>query len=411
MRPVAVVHAGTTRVNIVPSRRPHSKDQRYTGPKAQVTSSLTAAIADVVLCSGLLARSPTDPERVAPAFVIVPYAALGFALLLARHRAPRSVVVLLCVHSVLASVLIDYRPIVMVLVAIDTTVSAAGIRRTLPVAAITAFTTTSWTLNEQRSRAEALPWATAVLIQTAYLAIVLVAIGIGLWRYSSRMEAERAQWAARQEAAAIERRRLARELHDNVAHAVTVMALQAAGARRLMTDDPATADDALATVDATAADAIDELRRMLGLLRSDSTGGTQPATSETERWRRLAEIDDLVERTQLLGVFVESRIEGSAVPLTPSVETAALYVVQEALINATKHAGPGANCQIVLRWQSRRLDIRITDDGDGASTSADLSTRNGLAVLSERVSLAGGTLSAGPGPERGFIVAASLPVG
>ncbi len=197
-----------------------------------------------------------------------------------------------------------------------------------------------------------------------------------------------------------ERGRIARELHDIVAHNVSVMVIQAGGARLAMQNDPARARDALQTVERTGRQALSEMRRLVGLLRTDGDG---PAFAPTPG---IASVERLVGEVEAAGLVVDVRREGEARALPPGVDLAAYRVIQESLTNVLKHAGK-RRAVLTLRFAPERLDIEVVDDGTGGSIRPG---GNGLIGMRERVGLYGGSFEAGPTPGRGFRVSVSLPI-
>lgn len=197
-----------------------------------------------------------------------------------------------------------------------------------------------------------------------------------------------------------ERARIARELHDIVAHSVSVMVVQAGAAEDLLDRDPERARVPLLSIQETGAHAIAELRRMLGLLRDEHAEpllAPQPGT---------AQIEELVRQMEELGLPVELRVEGTPRPLAPGVELAAFRVVQEALTNTLKHARR-ASSKVLLRYGEQELDVEVVDDGSVAPRTG---VGHGLLGMRERVALYGGAIDAGPLPEGGFGVSVRLPV-
>jgi signal transduction histidine kinase len=207
-------------------------------------------------------------------------------------------------------------------------------------------------------------------------------------------------------AASEERARIAREMHDVVAHGLSVIVVQADGARYAAERDPAVATATLATVSETGRAALTEMRRLLGLLRSgDATGlGPQPG---------LAEVKSLVDEARAAGTEVEADLTaGDDVP--DGAALTAYRVVQEALSNVRKHAGPGAAARVRVAVRGDHLVVEIADDGRGAAsaTSPDHEHGPGLGLLGmrERVSVHDGTLETGPRPGGGFAVRARIPL-
>jgi signal transduction histidine kinase len=248
--------------------------------------------------------------------------------------------------------------------------------------------------------------ATAIAIVTvAHYGILFVAAGVGRWQHVVR--AQRA--AAAREAAATERLTLARELHDIVAHAVTVMLLQAAGARRVMAVDPRRADEALASIEDVGVGAVGELRRLLAVLRAGETSADGAAASTP--LHEIDDIDTLIDGFRRAGLSVTVDTRGSARRVDSSVGLTAYRVVQEALTNASRHAGAGARAAVVLDWRQDALVVNVHSEGVGSRTRRTrLSTGYGVVGLTERVALVDGELRFERSPGDGFEVTASLPL-
>jgi len=219
---------------------------------------------------------------------------------------------------------------------------------------------------------------------------------------AAEVEREREDKAGR--AVSEERARIARELHDVVAHYVSVMVVQAAGARRVVDKDPAAAKNALEAVEAAGRTALAEMRRMLEVLRTDDPGmGPQPGLGEVER---------LVQNVRDAGLPVELSILGSACCLPAGMDLAAYRIVQEALTNTVKHGGR-ATARVVIRYGEEDIEIEVVDDGRGAAAPLITATEgggHGLIGMKERVALFGGTLNAGPVLTGGYRVLARMPL-
>lgn len=200
-----------------------------------------------------------------------------------------------------------------------------------------------------------------------------------------------------------ERVRIARELHDVVAHHVSIMGVQAGAARMVMGRDPSKATEALASIEDTSRHAVVELHRLLGFLRQEGDGGglaPQPT---------LRQLDDLA--TQLGGaeLAVEVRIEGERQQLPPTIEVSAYRIVQEALTNTLKHSG-ASKAEVVLRYRLGELEVEIVDDGQGPGAGPARGAGLGIVGMRERASLHGGRLAAGSAPGGGFVVLATFPL-
>jgi signal transduction histidine kinase len=246
-----------------------------------------------------------------------------------------------------------------------------------------------------------LAWTVGVTIRTrrAYVA--------ALEARNSLLEREREDNARL--AVALERGRIARELHDVVAHSVSVVVVQADGAERLVETDPARAREALRDIAATGRQALAEMRRLLGVLREaepDHARAPQPG---------IAELRSLAARVEDAGLPVELSVQGDERPLPASAALSAYRIVQEALTNTLRHAGP-ARARVILRYLPDALEVQVSDNGAGQqpgpergnTTPAD-GGGHGLIGMRERVTLFGGELHAGPRPEGGYAVVARIP--
>ncbi len=199
------------------------------------------------------------------------------------------------------------------------------------------------------------------------------------------------------------RARIARELHDVVAHSVSVMVVQAQAGPRLAGDRDKTVA-AFEAIESSGREALVELRRLLGILRTADEQlaiGPQPG---------LGSLGGLVDQLREAGLAVELRIEGEQVPLAPGVDLAAFRIVQEALTNTLKHAGR-AGVRVAVRYSPLDVELEVVDDGAGAGAPATVNgSGHGLIGMRERTALYGGRLDAGPRPGGGFAVRASLPL-
>jgi signal transduction histidine kinase len=229
------------------------------------------------------------------------------------------------------------------------------------------------------------------------------AAGLVLRERAIAAEANQRTLAA--QAVADERRRIARELHDVVAHHVSVISVLAAGARRVLDRDPATADEALGTIEATSRSTLREMRRLLDVLRTDAEG----PDAELAPQPGLAGISGLVDQIREAGLPVSLEVTGDPAPLDPGVALTVYRIVQEALTNTLKHAGT-ATAAVSLRFDRQGVDVRISDTGRGPGPYAgDAGVGHGLVGMRERVALYRGRLSAGSGAGGGFAVQARIP--
>ena len=217
-----------------------------------------------------------------------------------------------------------------------------------------------------------------------------------------RADEDREDAAAR--AVADERRRIAREMHDVVAHSVSVMVVQAGGARRILDQDPARAVAAAAQIELTGRGALTEMRRLL------SAFAPEDAQAAREPQPGLHDLGVLVRRAEESGLEVTVRSEGEPRPVPAGLDLAAYRVIQEGLTNAVKHAGP-TRCDVVVHWTDDALELRVADAGvAGARHPGLVSGGHGILGMRERVQVFGGELRAGPRPGGGFELRAVLPL-
>jgi signal transduction histidine kinase len=223
-----------------------------------------------------------------------------------------------------------------------------------------------------------------------------------LERHAVRLEVDRE--AAARAAVAVERARIARELHDVIAHGVSVMVLQTAGVRRLLHDDQARERDVLHDVEDAGRQALGELRRLLGMLREHAgeAAGLEPQPS-------LARIEELAGAMRSAGLEVDLRVEGDPAGLSAGLDLSAYRIVQEALTNVVKHAAP-ARASVRVHVGGRWVELEVVDDGADAVSPPIEGAGHGLVGMRERVGLYGGELEAGPQAGGGFRVWARLPV-
>jgi signal transduction histidine kinase len=247
----------------------------------------------------------------------------------------------------------------------------------------------------------------------AVVAITIIAwlIGNSIRQAQAQADLRRAQAAA--QAGMAERLRIARELHDIVAHSIGIIAIQAGAGRRVFDTSPAEARDALAAIEATSRDTLSGLRRMVtGLRRAEPDPGPGPLgpapldLTPLDLTPGLAGIERLVTMTLDAGVRVEVDWRGRRDPLPADIDRSAFRIIQEAVTNVVKHAGSG-QCGVSIDQRDEELSIEITDSGRGGVVTG---TGYGITGMRERAALLGGDFSAGPRPGGGFRVTARLPV-
>jgi signal transduction histidine kinase len=275
-----------------------------------------------------------------------------------------------------------------------------------------------------------LPRTDADLVDAAFVALALA----GAWLLGDRARVQRALAAEAQEravrlereregearrAVASERARIARELHDVVAHHVSMMVVQAEAGPVAVEHDPARAAGAFEAIAATGRQALVEMRRLLGMLRGEEEQAPSLAPQPG-----LAEVPSLVEQVGRAGLRVELVVEGPKAALPPGIDLSAYRIVQEALTNAVRHGG-GGQARVLVRYGEHDLELQIENDLVPPSAAADpfrpadspvgdrqiRRSGRGLLGMQERVNLFGGELRAGSGPNGGFTVVARLPIG
>ena len=217
-----------------------------------------------------------------------------------------------------------------------------------------------------------------------------------------QLEKERDENARR--AVMDERVRIARELHDVVAHHVSVMGIQAGAARRILKQQPEKANDVLSQIEASSRQAVAELQRLLGFLRAENQ------VDDISPQPGLKQLDVLVKQMRLTGLAISVKIEGEEIPLPPGVDLSAYRIIQEALTNTLKHAGP-VNADVTICYLRDAVELEIKDNGKVPESETDKESKGrGLIGMRERVSLHGGEFQTGRLPEGGFTVKAKLPL-
>ena len=247
-----------------------------------------------------------------------------------------------------------------------------------------------------------------VFLSGLVMAALLLGITVRIWNdylswlveRTERLELERDQQARL--AAAAERARIAREMHDVVAHSIAVMVTLADGAAAVGPTNPAATAETLGEVSATGRQALNDMRRMLGVLRAedvDDALAPQPG---------IEDLPALIARVRSTGLSVELEVEGNTFPFAPTAELTIYRIAQEALTNIMKHAAAASFARVVLRYDRPIVHVSVTDDG--RSTSANRAGGHGIAGMRERAAVFGGTLQAGPGEGGGWVVSTALQV-
>jgi signal transduction histidine kinase len=252
------------------------------------------------------------------------------------------------------------------------------------------------------------PWSSQIIAESTW---VLLSLVIGAAVRGRRERAKLAEQSRREDALRMvneERLRIARELHDVVAHSIATISVQAGMATHVFDTQPEQARAALKEIRAASRDALQEIRATLGLLRS-STGPDDRAPAP-----HLDQLGDLVERTESGGVRVALTTSGIPRPLPNRIDITAYRIVQEALTNVVRHAGPEAKVTVSIDYSADAIELGIVDSGPRNGLSAPPSSAGsqlGLIGMRERVASVGGELVTGPRPTGGFEVRARLPIG
>ncbi|GGQ75073.1 ATPase [Couchioplanes caeruleus subsp. azureus] len=338
---------------------------------------------------------------------------LASLTLVARRRAPMAV---LLGHGVLWCVYVTagYWPVVNSAGALLTLYTVAALRPPRVTLAAAVLTGMIWVYAGLVGDADAVPtvlgqsvvW-TSVVCWFGSRARLLAERGRRLERLTTLLRRDREERARR--AVVRERVRIARELHDVVAHHMSVVSVQAGLARYVLRSDPETSHAALGTVLDSSSEALGEMRRLLTVLRVDPE---EPGADDTQGSAlRLERLQELVDRVRRAGVTVDVVVAGTPRRLPPGVDLCAYRVIQESLTNVLRHAG-GASVTVTLRYDADRFHARIVDDGGTAASVVPepAGGGQGLAGMRERAALYGGSVTAGPRPAGGFEVVLTLPV-
>ena len=362
----------------------------------RIWDALLAVAIVAVSVVGFALREPPPNE---------PPPALGYALVIVaagslawRRRFPLIVLVIVAAAASIGS-LLGYWPEFVLVLWIAVYSAAANTERdslTRVLAPVAVITSVAIGLGERGDRG--LNWVDVLSDMVVTFGVPLV---LGRMTFNRRRRVLRDRELATREAVAAERAAIARELHDVVAHHMSVMVVQAGAARAVGESDPAAASAALRQIETSGRTGLAEMRRLLGILKAEGDGdGRAPQPG-------LADLGELLDSMRATGLAVEAVVEGSTRPLPPGVDLSAYRIVQEALTNALRHAG-GASARVLVRYEPAALELEIADDGlgppDGPSTQGQ-----GLIGMRERAQLFGGAFEAGPRPGGGFLVRARLP--
>ena len=364
-----------------------------------------ALYGDLVLVCGLGALAQAelwlDAEWAADRYELAPIALVMAALLLLRLRAPLLTLLLEVAALEVATAVNtvpDNDPMSVVLPVMVALYSAGAHTRgrRLAVTAVAVAVATLLAVHRDGSS-----WNVSGFLFFGFFlgAPFLAGIAIRTRRERERLlERERDEKALA--AVAEERTRIARELHDVVAHAISVIVLQARGARHSLGADPDDAGRAIDAIERTASQALAEMRRLLAILRADDEAASLAPEAS------LAHLDVLAGEVRAAGLPVEVRVEGQPRELSPGLDASAYRIVQEALTNALKHAG-GSKAVVTVGYGDE-LEIEVADDGVGLANGAGAG--HGLLGMRERAAVFGGRVEAGPRDGGGYVVRAQLPL-
>lgn len=358
------------------------------------------------------ARDLRFGDQQLPVFLVPLVAVAVFAPLVVRRQWPVQVFVVQWIYALTGALLVpDFEPFAGLLIALHAVAERCRPRVAWPLLGLT-FVPLG--INSYNGAAGRVHTSTSLAASMAANGLLYAVLFVGVWgigrlAYAADVKSRRAREAQLADAAMAlrhERLRLARELHDIVAHAVTAMIWQAAGARTLLSPQDTNSREAFLGIEKSGAQAMEELHRLLSLLRSvdpDLDYVQQPG---------LRDLQSLVSTSRRSGLDVELTVEGTPVSIDESVDLAAYRVIQESLTNTAKHGGQGATTRVRLSWSAERLLISVRDHaGTAPNTTLNGSARSpgyGLEGLVERVSLVGGEMVFGPVPG-GFFVRAELP--
>lgn len=352
------------------------------------------------------AEQPLPPPTVDsdPLWIVVPLILVATLPVALRRRYPIAVLGVTLTATLALHVAYGYFPIFGALVGLYTVAAQVGRPTSMRVAFGTGVALALWNLEGDPD------WRYRLLANAAVYALFAAAWLLGdnlrtrraylreLEERATRLEREREENERR--AAAAEQARIARELHDLIAHNVSVMTVQAAAAADVFDTQPGRAREALASIESTGREALTELRRLLGGVRGDGPGAFAPQPG-------LARIDALIEQVQASGLTVELTIEGKPRELPPSVDLSAYRIVQEALTNTLKHAR-ASSARVRVSYGAQELELEVVDDGRG-SGAVEADPGHGIIGMRERVALFGGDLRVGSAPGGGFAVSARIP--
>jgi signal transduction histidine kinase len=387
-------------------------------PPGRPTDLAVAGLVGAVQLLLTTAAARNQPDRQPLDLLAYLLLAAGPAALIFRWRWPAGVLAAVMASNVVYFALgYPYGPAWLALIVAFWTAVTGGSRRAAWIIAfvgLAAYFTLAAALDRVGPAT-----AASIAAHLGWLLVVLAIAEVATASRQRRQEAERTRAEEARRRAGEERMRIARELHDVLAHNISLINVQAGVALHLMDEQPGQSRSALQAIKQASNDALGELRSVLDVLRQ---GEERPPRAPASG---LAHLGGLVDRASAGGVEVRNRVEGTPRPLPAGVDLAAYRIVQEALTNVTRHAGP-ATATVLVGYRPNQLVIEVTDDGRGPApddngmesalgrrpAGPDQRSRsgNGIRGMRERAAALGGTLEAGPRPGGGFRVRASLPL-
>jgi signal transduction histidine kinase len=356
-------------------------------------------VAQLLLTTGAARGQPDRQPLDLLAYLLL---VAGPVALVWRWRSPVWVLAAVTASNVLYFALgYPYGPAWLSLIVAIWTAVTAGARRAAWVTALAGLAA-YFALAALVGRAEPVnPVTVAAHLST--LLLVLAVAEVAVAGRQRRLDAERTRAEEARRRAGEERMRIARELHDVLAHNISLINVQAGVALHLMDEQPGQSRSALVAIKQASNDALGELRSVLDVLRQgDEAPPRAPASG-------LARLDGLVAGAGATGLEVGTRVEGTPRPLPAGTDLAAYRIVQESLTNVTRHAGP-ASASVLIAYGEKDLTVQVDDDGRGPVAPAGGSGGNGIRGMRERVAALGGELTTGPRPGGGFRVLARLPL-
>jgi signal transduction histidine kinase len=372
------------------------------GPPQFVRTYLLPLVVGVIQIVGTHFAAFRQQERPSLDALGVLLLIAGPAALVLRRRYPASVLWFV-LGTTLSYILLDYPrgPIFLALIVAFVTAVMSGRRLMAIITLIVGYLAFLWL--PYLVGTERAPSLGQALGLAAWLLVLFTVSEVARSRKERALEFTRRQEEEAKRRASEERLRIARDLHDVLAHNISLINVQAGVALHLMDERPEQARTALAAIKDASTEALGELRHVLDILRQDHESAPRTPTSG------LGRLDELIAKTQAAGLQVTMQVEGTPRALPSKVDLAAFRIVQEALTNVTRHAGQ-AHATISIGYGANDLNLLIDDDGSGASREIASSGGKGISGMRERATALDGEFEAGPRPDGGFRVRARLPL-